>query len=279
MNQSLLEVLEAELPDLESEVIQEIINYRKNNRRISQKAVCDQFSVDKAHVKTIFDRMKEEAKKGMVPSDVDMNSSQSSTISEFSSVNELKQFFEAKEKDVGASVSGNANPSPSFNNMLIDDINLIDGSLPVMGENSENLDDDGTENLTDGEKLVNYVKWFVDTCSAEITSLRSDQEMFDAQTNNLNGKINDLKVDVCNKEREINELKKKLNTANAEILVLKNSVERLTLESKANLCIRCNNKKTISVAGMPFCSVNCIKQAASSLEGASNLPAGIHCIA
>lgn len=55
---SLLEQLEADLPDIQSEVIEQIINLRKIDRRQTQKEFCKQFGLTKADVKKIFDRIK-----------------------------------------------------------------------------------------------------------------------------------------------------------------------------------------------------------------------------
>lgn len=287
---SLLEMLETELPDLESQVIQEIMIYRKGNRRVSQKTVCQQFSVDKADVKTIFDRMKEEDKKGIDSLDIDMNSSQSSATNEFSSILELKEFLGNSGQ---GSVSGNANRSQSLIDMLTDDTDLKGDSFQCMGDNDENLDDEGAANVTEGQKLLDHVKWYIDNSAAEISSLRCDQEMFDAEKGNLNEIIHNLRKTVHEKDGKITELTAELNATNAEnnglideIRNLQDSIRgkdekitALTTESKAdnaacktNLCIRCNKQKTMTVAGMNFCSVHCIKQASSDLHGASNLP-------
>lgn len=141
---SLLEVLEAELPDIECQVIREIIDLRTTDQRASQKTISEQFDVPKKVVKKILDRMKEmntmllttnsgnkdgDGDKDNMSSvetdahgkmdDDDMNVSQSSVTTDFSSIDELKQFFSGFGKLQDETSSGQTQ-APSPNEILID---------------------------------------------------------------------------------------------------------------------------------------------------------------
>lgn len=244
---SLLEVLQEELPDIQSEVIEEIIASRKSDKRKSQKTISEQFEVPKKVVKKICDRMKEFKEDDLDPTqstttsekgeigDGDKDATRSST--DFSSMDELKQFFSGLENLEEATASGAKIHSSSLADMLSESefVDMTSGN---------------PENLNPGDKLINHVKWYVNEAGQEITSLRADIEMFETEKSNLNDQI-------YKKDQEIAKLTRELKEANE----LRKSV----------LCSRCNEPKKYGVAGMNFCGVLCIRKAFIDLRGADEL--------
>lgn len=268
---NVLEVLEADLPDIQSEVIQAIIDLRKIDKRTSQKDISNKFDVPKKDVKTIFDRMK----KFEV---IDLNSTQSTTTSEkgkigdsdgnsstgaeehgqmgnkninFSSVDELKRFF----GELGASEGAAANDSLIRTVKTSSQVDMLsDSNVQRMAENPGNNDD---ELINPGDMLIDYVKWYVGSASGEIASLRADQDLFDAEKRNLKGQIHLLREAEREKDLKIAKLTSELKAANAL--------------SKSKVCSRCEEPKKFSVAEMNFCGLVCIRKASIDLRGAEGL--------
>lgn len=112
--------------------------------------------------------------------------------------------------------------------------------------------------LTAGEKLIEHVQWFVEAADQEITSLRGDAELFDAERNGFKEKNHRLSESLRNKDLEIGQLKSELATANTF--------------HKEKVCNRCDKPKKFVVGNIRFCSIPCIKQATKDLEGADKLP-------
>lgn len=273
---SLLEVLEAELPNIECQVIREIIDLRTIDQRASQKTISEQFDVPRKAVKKIFDRMKDwtatdskictgnkdgDGEKDNMSSvednahdkmgDDDMNVSQSSVTTDFSSMDELKQFVTGLGNLQDETSSGQTQA-------LRPTEILIDTEYQAMTtEELDNVVNGGNKRLSEGDKLINHVKWYVGTASEEISSLRGDQELFEAEKNSLNEQIYNLRVAEREKDKEIDALTAELKAANA----LRKSV----------LCSRCNEPKKYGVAGMNFCGIACIRKAFIDLRGADEL--------
>lgn len=249
---SLLEQLEADLPDIQSEVIEEIINLRKIDRRQTQKEFCIQFGLKKTDVKKIFDRIKASDDKldseiikntpvnrddqqpgtSHVTSQNNTSRSTTATGGEFSSVEELKNFFCSMETE---------NTDVTCSQSLINILSNPDSHLET-DQNREIFD------LSEGEKLINHVKWFVEATT-------NDNQSFQVEKNDLIAQINNLRLD---KDRQIRELTLELNAANAS--------------KKSMVCARCNNPRTLGLLGMHFCSVACVRKAAADLRGAETIP-------
>lgn len=267
VKQSLLYQLEMELSDIPTEVISEIIDLRIADPRISQKSIVEQFEIPKASVKKIIDRMKQcniskdsdcttstvvnEYSNG---SDSDMNAEKTkagakSVDDTFSSINELMQFCNSARSSRAGTPSGPGACSLSLMNLLDDD---------GMDDQSKGITKENTKSLNDGDELINHVKWFVDSAAKEITSLRQDQELFEAEKNGLREQISKA-------NQKISELTAELETANAA--------------RKSNVCSRCDGAKTLNLRGINFCSVECIKKTYNDLHGAEKLPTNLNLIA
>lgn len=239
--------LENELQDVEVQVIQDIIDYRKAHGRASQKMIAEQFGVELVHVKRIGKFMKRNLS-------CEQNS-KSSTMTDitdvekdaFSSVAELNQYL-AGFGDDGSAATKQPTELERMLTDFADDEEISDGSLtrnkPV--------------EMTEGEKLIKHVQWFVEDADLEIRSLKEDAELFDAERNGFKEKNHKLSESLRVKDLEIAQLKSELATAN--------------MFHKEKVCNVCDKPKKFIVGNIRFCSIPCIKQATKDLEGADNLP-------
>lgn len=245
-----------ELQDIEIQVIQDIIDYRKAHGRVSHKQIGELFGVELVHVKKIGKFMKEH----LNDMDCELNS-QSSTMTgitdvekdAFSNVAELNQYL------VGFDDDGAAKNQPTLLERMLTDYS---DDLQQGSTNEQISGGSLTENqqvkLSDGEKLIQHVKWFVDVADEEIRSLQADAELFDAERNGFKQKNYELSESSREKDLEIAELKAELATAN--------------MFHKEKVCNRCDKPKKFVVGNIRFCSILCIKQATKDLEGAEKLP-------
>lgn len=246
--QAELKKLADELQDVEELVIQEIIDYRRANKRTSQTKIGEQFGVELGHVKKISKFMK----KHLDGMDCELNS-QSSTLTgisdaekdAFSSVAEFNQYLAGYSNDGG---TGTKDPT-SLERMLIDHSD---------DEETGGLTENKPVQISEGKKLIQHVQWFVDTTDYQIQSLNADAELFDAERNGFKLKNYNLSESLREKDLEIFELKAELAKAN--------------MFHKEKLCTRCDQPKKYSVAQMQFCSIKCIKQVTKDLEGSDKLP-------
>lgn len=177
------------------------------------------------------------------------NTSQSSA--DFSSVDELKQFFSGLGASEGATASGSSIRT-LITSSLVD--MLSDSNVQRVAESPGK---NGDEFIKPGDQLINHVKWYVESASDEIASLRADQELFDAEKSNLNEQIYELRKAEREKDLKIAKLTSELKAANAL--------------SKSVLCSRCEEPKKYGVAGMNFCGLVCIRKASIDLRGAEGL--------
>lgn len=250
-----------ELGNVEINMVQAIINYCKSNKRASQKSVGELFDVPIGHVKTIKQFIKNNSFDHNL-SQSDLDSSSQTTISEqkveFLSVAEMTKYFKYAGGDVSADgAKGDLEPTK----LLSDRMSTSGGSqlCTSIGNISEfNPADEFNGEKTSGEKVIDYVKWFVTEADKEIVSLRADAESFDAERNGHKQEKHRLNELLQKKKNKIAELTAKLANANKM--------------RKENVCSRCENQKKYVVGGLRFCGNACIKEALQDLQGAYELP-------
>lgn len=250
--QAELAKLADELQDVEIQVIQDIIDYRKAHGRTSHKKIAELFGMELKHIKTIGKFMKQHSD----DTDCELNS-QSSTMKNianvekdsFSSVAELNQYLDGFGED------GDGNTAAK-------ESTLLERMLTDYSDDEEIIGAEFTGNqpveVSDGEKLIQHVKCFVENADNEVNSLRGDAELFDAERNGFKQEKYQLCESLRAKDHEIAQLKAELAIANKF--------------HKENVCNRCDKPKKYVVANLRFCSISCIKQATKDLEGAENLP-------
>lgn len=247
--QAELKKLADELEDVEEQVIQDIIDYRRASKRTSQTKIGEQFGVDLCHVKKITKFMKKHLDD--MDCELDSQSSNLTVISDvekdaFSSVAELNQYLAGSDDGGGTGTRA----STSLERMLMDDSDDE--------ETAAGLTENDPVQYSQGEKFIKYAQWFVNTTDEQIKSLNTDAELFDAERSGFKLKNHKLSETLREKDLEINKLKAELAKAN--------------MFHKEKSCIRCDQPKKYSVAKMQFCSIKCIKQATKDLEGSDELP-------
>lgn len=246
-----------ELNEVEKSVIEEIIDYAKGNPRVTQKSISEQFNVELNHVKAI---KKFSKKHSFVPdfsrNDLDTSSQSSGAQPKevFLSVDEMSQHFLAIGSDDNA--VDVANPKESLlEKMLID---AGDDSQELLTNEMNDINFAVEEDISEGEKLIKHVKWFVSGVTDEIASLREDAKLFDAERNGHKEKQHQLTSSLRKKDHEIAKLKAELVVANQM--------------HKNNVCICCNNPQKFTVGDVRFCGFECIKKTSKNLRGAEKLP-------